>query len=382
MCKKKTNFFFLHIRDAVHSAKPKVLLSHEMCKKKKRKTATFSSFFLPIWINLHNFAGNTDKSPMSNETIKSAAIQCFTDEAEAILALIPRLDDNFPRAVEMIYQCQGKVIVTGVGKSGHVGEKIASTLASLGTPSFFLNPLDAFHGDLGMIAPGDVVMAISYSGNTDELLRFIPLLIERQIPIIGISGNSESLLARYSACHLDIRVDHEADPLNLAPTSSTATTMAMGDALACALAEIRQFKADDFAQFHPGGTLGKRLLSHARDYMVTENLPIVSPDTKFVDALITVTGGKLGLAIVLNEKGSLTGIITDGDVRRAVQRYQRNMFDITVADVMTPNPKTCRPETNLSQVDEMLRRHNIHALVVTDSNGNVVGIIDSFRVMS
>ena len=319
---------------------------------------------------------------MNYEKIKSSAIRCFIDEADAIKALIPRLDDNFPRAVEMIYQCRGKVIVTGVGKSGHVGEKIASTLASLGTPSFFLNPLDAFHGDLGMIAPGDVVMAISYSGNTDELLRFIPLLIERDIPIIGISGNAASLLAKYSACHLDIQVDHEADPLNLAPTSSTMATMAMGDALACALAEIRQFKAADFAQFHPGGTLGRRLLSHAKDYMMTENLPIVAPDSKFVDALITVTGGKLGLAIVLDAKGQLTGIITDGDVRRAVQKYQRDMFNITVADVMTPNPKTCRPETNLTQVDEMLRRHNIHALIVTDDNGKVVGIIDSFRVMS
>lgn len=319
---------------------------------------------------------------MNEETIKASAIQCFKDEAEAILALIPRLDDNFPRAVEILFHCEGKVIVTGVGKSGHVGEKIASTLASLGTPSFFLNPLDAFHGDLGMIAPGDVVMAISYSGNTDELLRFVPMLMERDIPIIGISGNDDSLLAKYSACHLNIRVDHEADPLNLAPTSSTATTMAMGDALACALAQRRHFKAADFAQFHPGGSLGKRLLSHVSDYMVSDNLPIVSPDTKFAEALITVTGGKLGLAIVIDEGGTLRGIITDGDVRRAVQKYQRRMFDITVSDVMTPNPKTCRPETNLSQVDETLRRHNIHALIVTDKAGHVVGVIDSFRVMS
>ena len=318
----------------------------------------------------------------SNETIRAAAIQCFTDEAEAIQSLIPRLDENFPRAVEMLYHCEGKVIVTGVGKSGHVGEKIASTLASLGTPSFFLNPLDAFHGDLGMIAPGDVVIAISYSGYTDELLRFIPLLIERNIPIIGITGNGESLLARYSACHLDIHVDHEADPLNLAPTSSTATTMAMGDALACALVKRRGFEAKDFARFHPGGSLGKRLLSHVSDYMVSDNLPIVSPETKFADALITVTGGKLGLAIVIDAAGALRGIITDGDVRRAVQKYQRSMFDITVSDVMTPNPKTCRPETNLSEVDNILRRHNIHALVVTDANGKVKGVIDSFRVMS
>ena len=315
------------------------------------------------------------------QDIKSYAIRCFQDEAQAILDLIPRLDDNFTKAVEMIFNCKGKVIVTGVGKSGHVGEKMASTLASLGTPSFFLNPLDAFHGDLGMISEGDVVISISYSGYTDELLRFIPMLMERNIPIIGITGNKHSLLAQYSSCHLDIKVDHEADPLNLAPTSSTMATMAMGDALACALVKLRNFKAWDFAQFHPGGSLGKRLLSRARDYMVKENLPIVTPDTKVFDAIITASNGKLGLAIVIDEKGVLVGIITDGDVRRAVQKYQNKMFDLTVKDIMTPNPKTVRPETTLNEVDRILRKYNIHALVVTDKDGAVVGVIDSFRVI-
>ena len=315
------------------------------------------------------------------QDIKSYAIRCFQDEAQAILDLIPRLDDNFTKAVEMIFNCKGKVIVTGVGKSGHVGEKMASTLASLGTPSFFLNPLDAFHGDLGMISEGDVVISISYSGYTDELLRFIPMLMERNIPIIGITGNKNSLLAQYSSCHLDIKVDHEADPLNLAPTSSTMATMAMGDALACALVKIRNFKALDFAQFHPGGSLGKRLLSRARDYMVKENLPIVNPDTKVFDAIITASNGKLGLAIVIDEKGVLIGIITDGDVRRAVQKYQNKMFDLTVKDIMTPNPKTVRPDTTLNEVDRILRKYNIHALVVTDKEGSVVGVIDSFRVI-
>ena len=315
------------------------------------------------------------------QDIKSYAIRCFQDEAQAILDLIPRLDDNFTKAVEMIFNCKGKVIVTGVGKSGHVGEKMASTLASLGTPSFFLNPLDAFHGDLGMISEGDVVISISYSGYTDELLRFIPMLMERNIPIIGITGNKNSLLAQYSSCHLDIKVDHEADPLNLAPTSSTMATMAMGDALACALVKMRNFKALDFAQFHPGGSLGKRLLSRARDYMVKENLPIVNPDTKVFDAIITASNGKLGLAIVIDENGVLIGIITDGDVRRAVQKYQNKMFDLTVKDIMTPNPKTVRPDTTLNEVDRILRKYNIHALVVTDKEGSVVGVIDSFRVI-
>ena len=318
---------------------------------------------------------------MKND-ILNFAINCFKDEAQAILDLIPMLDENFPRAVEMIMKCQGKVIVTGVGKSGHVGEKIAATLASLGTPSFFLNPLDAYHGDLGMVATGDVVMAISYSGYTDELLRFIPLLNERHIPIIGISGNPDSLLAQYSACHLNIKVDHEADPLNLAPTSSTTTTMVMGDALACALVRMRDFKAHDFAQFHPGGSLGKRLLSHARDYMVSHDLPIVTPTTNVMDAIITISKGKLGLAIVMNHEDELVGIITDGDVRRAIQRYRNEMFGLMVTDIMTPHPKTIRPEASLNEVDQILRRYNIHALVVTDKHDHVVGIIDSFRVMS
>lgn len=321
------------------------------------------------------------------QDIKSYAVRCFQDEAQAILDLIPRIDENFTKAVEMIFDCKGKVIITGVGKSGHVGEKMASTLASLGTPSFFLNPLDAFHGDLGMISEGDVVISISYSGYTDELLRFIPLLMERNIPIIGITGNKNSLLAQYSSCHLDIHVDHEADPLNLAPTSSTMATMAMGDALACALVKLRNFKAHDFAQFHPGGSLGKRLLSHARDYMVKDNLPIVTPDTKVFDAIITASNGKLGLAIVIDNsdsndgKGILVGIITDGDVRRAVQKYQNKMFELTVKDIMTRNPKTVRPETTLNEVDKILRKYNIHALVVTNKDGEVIGVIDSFRVV-
>jgi arabinose-5-phosphate isomerase len=233
-----------------------------------------------------------------------------------------------------------------------------------------------------MISDGDVVIAISYSGYTDELLRFVPLLTERHIPIIGISGNPNSLLAQYSACHLNIQVDHEADQLNLAPTTSTTATMVMGDALACVLARLKDFRTQDFAQFHPGGTLGKRLLSRARDYMVSTDLPIVTPTTNVMDAIITISNGKLGLAIVMNHEGLLVGIITDGDVRRAIQRYRNEMFGLMVTDIMTPRPKTIRPEASLNEVDQILRRYNIHALVVTDEHDHVVGIIDSFRVMS
>lgn len=198
---------------------------------------------------------------------KYYAIKCFRDEANAILDLIPMLeddtDDNFTKAIELIFNCTGKLVVTGVGKSGHVGRKIAATMASLGTPSFFVNPLDAYHGDLGMIAQGDVVMAISYSGDTEELLRFIPLLLGRRIPVIGISGNPCSSLGKIATCLLNIKVDHEADTLNLAPTSSTTAAMAMGDALACALVHLRDFKREDFAVFHPGGNLGKQLAAQS-----------------------------------------------------------------------------------------------------------------------
>lgn len=308
------------------------------------------------------------------------AVKCFQDEAQAILDMIPRLDENFSKAVDLIYNCKGKLIVTGVGKSGHVGEKIAATLASLGTPSFFLNPLDAYHGDLGMIATGDVVMAISYSGATDELLRFIPLLIERNVPIIGVSGNPESILAQYSVCHLNIAVDHEADPLNLAPTSSTTTTMAMGDALACALVHLRNFKPSDFAQFHPGGSLGKRLLSRVKDFMVSTNLPIVSLNQKISDTIIAISQTKQGIAVAL-EKGKIVGVVTDGDVRRAMQNHKDCFFDLTVKDIMSTTPKTIKDTSKLQEAGDIMRQYNIHSLVVVNDSNELVGIIDAFSCM-
>lgn len=309
------------------------------------------------------------------------AVKCFQDEAQAILDMIPRLDENFSKAVDLIYNCKGKLIVTGVGKSGHVGEKIAATLASLGTPSFFLNPLDAYHGDLGMIATGDVVMAISYSGNTDELLRFIPLLIERNIPIIGVSGNPESLLAQYSVCHLNIAVDHEADPLNLAPTSSTTTTMAMGDALACALVHLRNFKPSDFAQFHPGGSLGKRLLSTVKKSMVTDNLPIVKLTDKVSDTIIAISQTKQGIAVAL-ENGKIVGVVTDGDVRRAMRNQQEGFFQLEVKDIMSRNPKTVNENAKLKEAGELMKKYNIHSLIVVNDSNEFVGIIDSFSCLS
>lgn len=311
---------------------------------------------------------------------KKYAIKCFQDEAQAILDLIPQLTDDFDKAVDLIYKCKGKFIITGVGKSGHIGEKIAATLASTGTPSFFVNPLDAYHGDLGMFSPNDVAMAISNSGNTDELLRFIPLLLERKIPIIGMSGNSNSLLAQYSTCHLNIAVKKEACPLNLAPTSSTTATLAMGDALACALMEVRHFKASDFAQFHPGGSLGKKLLSKVKDYMVSTNLPVVSLDTKVSDTIIEISKTKQGIAVVL-ENNRIIGVVTDGDVRRAMQNKQDIFFSLAVKDIMSTNPKTISETAKLSEAEEIMRKYNIHSLIVTNNNNKLVGIIDSFSCM-
>ena len=305
------------------------------------------------------------------------AKKCFQDEADAILNLIPKLDENFTQAIELIINSTGKLIVTGVGKSGHIGAKIASTLASTGTPSFFVNPLDAFHGDLGMFTSGDVVLAISNSGQTDELLRFIPLLTDRKIPIISMSGNPQSLLAKYSTCHLNVAVSKEACPLNLAPTSSTTATLAMGDAIACALMTVRKFKASDFAQFHPGGSLGRRLLSRVKDYLRTSDLPIVPRESKISDVLMQISMAKMGIAVVVEEE-QILGTVTDGDIRRAMQRNQEQFFQLTVKDIMSTAPKTILETAKLSQAETIMRKHNIHSLVVVNSAGSLVGVIDTF----
>ena len=305
------------------------------------------------------------------------AKKCFQDEAQAILSLIPNLDDNFTKAIELIIESKGKLIVTGVGKSGHIGAKIASTMASTGTPAFFVNPLDAFHGDLGMIGKGDVVLAISNSGQTDELLRFIPLLKERNIPIISMSGNPASLLAKYSECHLNVAVEREACPLNLAPTSSTTATLAMGDAIACALMTVRNFQAKDFAQFHPGGSLGRRLLSRVKDYMTTENLPIVNRESKVSDTLMQISRTKMGIAVVIEEE-EIIGVVTDGDIRRTMQRDQEHFFQLTVKDLMNTSPKLIKEDAKLSQAEKVMREHNIKSLIVVNESNRLVGVIDAF----
>ena len=313
-------------------------------------------------------------------TTREYAIRCIRDEAEALLDLIPLMDENLDSAVELIYNCHGKVIITGVGKSGHIGAKIAATLSSTGTPSFFINHVDVFHGDLGVMTRDDVVLAISNSGLTDELLRFIPMVLHMQIPIIGMSGNPQSLLAKYSTYHLNVSVKKEACPLNLAPTSSTTAMLAMGDALAVALMERRKFRPQDFAQFHPGGELGKRLLTTAQDVMRTTDLPVISPDMHLGEAVILVSKGKLGLGVAVTD-GYIAGLITDGDIRRAMEKWQAEFFDHTVTDIMTVNPKTVSPQTKISEIQAIMNRYKIHTVLVVDDKRHLLGVVDHYACM-
>lgn len=313
-------------------------------------------------------------------TVREYAIQCIKDEAQALLDLIPQIDENFDKSVELILKCHGKVIVTGVGKSGHVGAKIAATLSSTGTPSFFINPLDVYHGDLGVMTRDDVALAISNSGQTDELLRFIPMLQHMQVPIIGMSGNPESLLAKYSTYHINVSVRKEACPLNLAPTSSTTAALAMGDALAIALMERRNFQPKDFAQFHPGGELGKRLLTTAQDVMRTKDMPIITPEMHLGEGIILVSKGKLGLGVA-ERNGKIVGLITDGDIRRAMEKWQAEFFNKTVADIMTTKPKTVPPNTRITEIQDIMNKYKIHTVLVVDDENHLLGVVDHYSCM-
>lgn len=307
-------------------------------------------------------------------------IQCIKDEAEATLGLLGQIDESFEKAVDMMYHCHGKIIVTGVGKSGHIGAKIAATLSSTGTPAFYINPLDVYHGDLGVMTSDDVVLALSNSGQTDELLRFIPMLLHMNIPIIGMSANPKSLLAKYSTVHLKVKVEKEACPLNLAPTSSTTAALVMGDALAVALMQVRNFKPRDFAQFHPGGELGKRLLTTAADVMRIENMPIIPKETNLGDAIIEVSRGKLGLGVSV-ENGRVVGLITDGDIRRAMEKWQSNFFNKTVEDIMTRNPKTVSPSTKIADIQKIMHKYKIHTVLVVDEKMGLCGVVDHYSCM-
>ncbi len=298
-------------------------------------------------------------------------------EAQAIRALAERLDGSFARAVEILHGCAGKVAVTGMGKSGLVGRKIASTLASTGTPAFFLHPAEAIHGDLGMLGRDDVVVALSNSGETEEVLRILPLIKRLGCPMVVVTGGLTSRMARAGDVVLDVSVDLEACPLGLAPTSSTTAALAMGDALAMALLVARGFQPQDFAARHPGGSLGRQLFLKVGDLMHTgEQVPRVSPTSSMHDVILEITAKHLGAAAVVNDRGDLVGIVTDGDLRRALERHA-DLLGLTARDVMTPNPKRAEPEMLAGEALRLLEHHKIMVLLVCEPRRpkHVVGVL-------
>ncbi|EAH7585089.1 KpsF/GutQ family sugar-phosphate isomerase [Campylobacter lari] len=306
------------------------------------------------------------------------AKEVFEIESKTILDLCDNLDENFSKTIDLILSIKGRCVVSGMGKSGHIGAKIAATLASTGTPSFFMHPGEALHGDLGMITSEDVLLAISNSGETEEVLKLIPVIKKRKIPLIVMAGNQNSTLAKQADIFINIAVKKEACPLQLAPTSSTTATLAMGDAIAVALMRARKFRPDDFALFHPGGSLGRKLLTRVGDLMVSNNLPIVSPESEFNELVDVMTSGKLGLCIVLeNEK--LVGIITDGDLRRALRANDKPRFDFKAKEIMSESPKTIEVSAMASEAEELMLKHKIKEIVVTQDE-KIVGIIQLYAI--
>ncbi|HEC1770407.1 TPA: KpsF/GutQ family sugar-phosphate isomerase [Campylobacter lari] len=306
------------------------------------------------------------------------AKEVFEIESKTILDLRDNLDEGFNKAIELILSIKGRCVVSGMGKSGHIGAKIAATLASTGTPSFFMHPGEALHGDLGMLTSKDVLVAISNSGETEEVLKLIPVIKKRKIPLIVMAGNQNSTLAKQADIFINIAVKKEACPLQLAPTSSTTATLAMGDAIAVALMRARNFRPDDFALFHPGGSLGRKLLTRVGDLMVSNNLPIVSPESDFNELVDVMTSGKLGLCIVLeNEK--LVGIITDGDLRRALRANDKPRFDFKAKEIMSESPKTIEASAMASEAEELMLKYKIKEIVVTQDE-KIVGIIQLYAI--
>lgn len=295
-------------------------------------------------------------------------------EADAVLALQSRINGDFTQAVNMILACQGKVVVTGMGKSGLICQKIAATMASTGTPTFFLHPAEGMHGDLGMLAKGDVIVAISNSGETEEVCRLLPVIKRMGLPLISMSGNPKSTLAIAGDVHLDISVAEEACPLGLAPTASTTATLAMGDALAVALLEERGFKAEDFALFHPGGALGKRLLLRVEDLMHTgADVPLVLPEVLLRDALFEITSKKLGVTGVVDSQGRLAGVFTDGDLRRIMEQGLDSLQQ-PIAAVMTTSPKRILRRNLAAKALQIMESHSITSLFVFDDDESTVPV--------
>ncbi len=316
------------------------------------------------------------------EAIRRSALAVIDTEARAIGLLRDRINGSFLRACQLMFDCPGRVVVTGMGKSGHIANKIAATLASTGTPAFFVHPAEASHGDLGMITHKDVVLSLSNSGETDELLMILPLIKRQNVPLIAMTGNEYSSLARLADVHLDVAVPAEACPLGLAPTASTSAALAMGDALAIALLEARGFTSEDFARSHPAGSLGRRLLVHISDIMHSgDRVPVVDRNASLTATLVEMTRKGLGMTAVVDEEGRLAGVFTDGDLRRAVDDDDIDLRDTPVGRLMSQNPKTITADKLAVEAARVMEAHKIHALLVVDAENRVVGALNIHDLM-
>jgi len=318
----------------------------------------------------------SDNGIQNPDALIARAREVLATEAAAIQALARRLDGGFVDACRLILACDGHLIVTGMGKSGHIGHKLAATLASTGTPAFFVHPAEASHGDLGMIRSGDVIVALSNSGETAEVVNLLPVIKRIGVGLIAMTGNPDSSLARHADVHLDTSVDREACPLGLAPTASTSAQLAMGDALAIALLEARGFTADDFARSHPGGTLGKRLLLHIADVMHGEaDLPVIAPDQTISEAIVIMTRGRLGLCAVIDDERRVAGILTDGDLRRGLDD-SGDIRTTPVRELMTADPQTIGPNELAASAVELMQARRIQGLLVVDDEHRLVGALN------
>ena len=309
--------------------------------------------------------------------IKKLAQEVFEIEAKEIANLSSRLTADFENAIHAILQSSGKLIVSGMGKSGIIGKKIAATLASTGTPSFFLHPGEAYHGDLGMIEENDIVLLISNSGETDEVLKLIPFLKHQKNCTISMSNNDDSTLAKNTNYHLNIAVDKEACPLFLAPTSSTTATLVMGDALAVTLMKLRDFKEENFAKFHPGGSLGRRLLTTVGDVMKKKNLPIISSQAAIKEVIQRISEGKLGLVVII-DNNKIIGIITDGDIRRTMESREKDFFSLKAEDLMSIHPKLIYDTDKLISASNIMSQHKINSLLVVNESNDLVGVVQVY----
>ncbi len=308
---------------------------------------------------------------MSQETAR----RVLRIEAQAIQEVVARLDATFDRAVDLFFACKGRVVVAGMGKSGIVGKKISATLSSTGTPSFFLHPAEALHGDLGMIAHGDAMLAVSYGGETREIIALLDALKRLEIPLVALTGNPKSTIAQAAEVVLDASVNEEACSLNLAPTASTTVAMAVGDALAVSLLERRDFRHDDFAALHPAGSLGKRLLRVDKVMHSGDALPKVSPQTPMPEAFHEMSAKKLGMTTVLNTDGTLAGILTDGDLRRLMEKHGGATLSMTVAQCLNPSPLTVKPTILASEALTLMEKRRITSVVVLDDQKRVLGVV-------